>query len=184
MTRADGRVFDWPRIDGGAGESAEESPEDGVFVYLGLGANLGARQASIEKALSLLGEQENTRVVRASRLRETEPVGGPPQGPYLNGVAEIRTTLSPQDLLDLCLSIEDQLGRQRTVRNGPRPIDLDVLFYGDAHIQEDNLEVPHPRMLERAFVLEPLAELAPDRLHPLTGKSAGEHWEALRAEAP
>ncbi len=154
-----------------------------VSVIVGLGANLGDRHENMGRALDLLRELAGVRLLRVSRMRETDPVGGPPQGKYLNAVAEVETVIAPRELLDRFHEIEADLGRVRTVRDGPRPIDLDILLYGDEMIKEPGLEIPHPRMLEREFVLEPLAELAPERRHPRTGNTAREHWRACRASA-
>ena len=107
------------------------------------------------------------RVLRTSRVYETEPVGGPPQPAYLNAVAEVETALDPRALLEACLAVEDDLGRVRTERWGPRTIDVDVLVYGDEVVEEPGLQIPHPRMHERAFVLVPLLELCHDP--PLPG---------------
>lgn len=130
-----------------------------TVAYLGLGANLGDREANIRAALAALDETEGIEVRRVSTLRETAPVGGPPQGPYLNGVAELDTELSPHGLLEICHRCEHAAGRVRAERNGPRTLDLDILLFGDARIETRDLVVPHPRMHEREFVLEPLAEL-------------------------
>jgi len=151
-------------------------------VLLGVGSNLGDRRRNIERALELLSDAGTLEVVCVSRLIETDPVGGPPQqGLYLNGAAEIRTRLQPRALLEGLHRVEAQLGRLRAVVNGPREIDLDILLYGGEVVRESHLEIPHPRMLERGFVLEPLAEIAPERLHPLSKKTMSEHWRAFRA---
>lgn len=138
--------------------------------FIGIGSNLGDRAATIDAALAALGRLEGTRVVAVSSLYETEPVG-PPQPAYLNGAAALDTTLSPEHLLARLLEIERALGRVRTSeqRNGPRSIDLDLLLHGDARCVGGDLELPHPRMAERAFVLVPLAEIAPQLHHPATG---------------
>ncbi|MCA1726124.1 MAG: 2-amino-4-hydroxy-6-hydroxymethyldihydropteridine diphosphokinase [Actinobacteria bacterium] len=140
-----------------------------VTAFLGLGSNLGDRLGTLEKAVRHLGKVEGIRVVRCSRIYETDPVGGPEQPDFLNAVLEIQTELSARDLLNACLDVEDTLGRQRHkgVRWGPRAIDIDVLTYGDQDIFEEGLEVPHPRMHERGFVLVPLLELTADP--PLPG---------------
>lgn len=131
--------------------------------YIGVGANLGARAATIRRALELLAGAAGVERVRVSTLRETDPVGPVAQPRFLNGAAEIETTLSPRALLELLLAIERELGRERTgERFGPRTIDLDLLLYGHETIAEPGLEVPHPRLHERAFALEPLAELDPE----------------------
>jgi 2-amino-4-hydroxy-6-hydroxymethyldihydropteridine diphosphokinase len=128
----------------------------GVRAYVGLGANLGDREAAILDAAERLG------AVRLSTIRETEPWGYVDQPPFLNAVAEVDTDLSPRELLDRLLGIERSLGRLRLgPRWGPRTIDLDLLLYGDAVVDEPGLVVPHPRLHERLFVLEPLNELDP-----------------------
>ena len=124
--------------------------------YVGLGANLGDREATIRRAAALLG------VARLSPILETEPWGYADQPKFLNAVAEVETDLGPRQLLDRLLEIERQLGRVREgPRYGPRTIDLDLLLYGDEVVEEPGLSVPHPRLAERLFVLEPLAELDP-----------------------
>lgn len=133
-----------------------------VACYLGLGANLGDRLANLERAVELLAVTPGTRVLRSSRVYETEPVGGPEQPPHLNAVVEIATELAPRGLLAACGRIEAELGRVRAERWGPRTIDVDILTYGRETIREPDLVVPHPRMHERGFVLVPLAELDAD----------------------
>lgn len=146
-----------------------------VTAYLGLGANLGDRLANLQRAVDLLAEAPGATVVRCSRVYETEPVGGPRQPDYLNVVVEIRTELSPHDLLRACQGVEATMGRVRTERWGPRPIDVDVLTYDDRTIDEPDLVVPHPRMHERGFVLVPLAELTTDPMLP-----DGRHLASMR----
>jgi 2-amino-4-hydroxy-6-hydroxymethyldihydropteridine diphosphokinase len=143
------------------GSHRQESVPRRAFV--GLGANLGDREATIRAALAALADEDGIDVVAVSTLRETEPVGVGPQPLFLNGAAELETTLSPRDLLDRLLATEQRFGRVRVPgEHGPRTLDLDLLLYGDEHIDEPGLTVPHPRLHERAFVLEPLAELDPD----------------------
>jgi 2-amino-4-hydroxy-6-hydroxymethyldihydropteridine diphosphokinase len=131
--------------------------------FVGLGANLDDPGASIARAVELLGAEDGVEVVGISTLRETDPVGYEDQPRFLNGAVELRTTLSARGLLGRLLAIERSLGRVRGVgpRFGPRQIDLDLLLYGDQVIDESGLQVPHPRLHERRFALEPLAELDP-----------------------
>jgi 2-amino-4-hydroxy-6-hydroxymethyldihydropteridine diphosphokinase len=132
-----------------------------TLVYIGLGANLGNREATIARALELLAADGDIEVVAVSSLRETDPVGYEDQPKFLNGAAALRTDLPPRRLLERLLEVERRLGRDRSIgpRFGPRTIDLDLLLYGSAEIEEPTLSVPHPRLAERRFVLEPLAEL-------------------------
>jgi 2-amino-4-hydroxy-6-hydroxymethyldihydropteridine diphosphokinase len=139
--------------------------------YLGLGANLGDRDATIHRAVELLGRDGDVDVVAVSTLRETDPVGLVDQPRFLNGVAVVETELSPRELLDRLLAVERVLGRTRTgPRYGPRTIDLDLLVYGDEMVDEPGLTVPHPRLAERQFALEPLAEVEPDLVVPGRGR--------------
>jgi 2-amino-4-hydroxy-6-hydroxymethyldihydropteridine diphosphokinase len=141
------------------------------LVYVGLGANLGDREATIRLALDRLAEHELIGVERVSSLRETDPVGYEGQPKFTNGVALLRTDLEPRELLTVLLDLERDLGRTRHgPRFGPRTIDLDILVYDDAVVDEEGLRIPHPRMTERAFVLVPLAELDPDLEIPGKGR--------------
>lgn len=131
-----------------------------VRAYIGLGGNLGDRHAYLERAVELLEADERISVVGVSSFRETEPVGFLEQPPFLNGAVGVETELSPRELLDRLLAVERELGRERTgPRFGPRTIDLDLLLYGDETVDEPGLTVPHQRLAERAFALEPLLEL-------------------------
>ena len=145
-----------------------------MLAFVGIGSNLGDREATIRHALELLGELGT---VRASSIRETDPVGITDQPKFLNAVAEIETDLTARQLLDRLLAIELELGRDRAggVRWGPRTIDLDLLLYGDHTIEEPGLTVPHPRLTERDFVLEPLHELDPELALP-DGRRIIELW--------
>jgi len=135
--------------------------------YIGLGANLGDRRANILAATDLLRQTPGVASVSLSSLYETEPVGGPPgQDAYLNAAARVETDLDASTLLAVLLDIEARLGRQRSERWGPRTIDLDLLLFGDEVIHTPGLTVPHPHMHERRFVLEPLAEIAANMIHP------------------
>lgn len=131
---------------------------------MGLGSNLGEREATLWKALEGLGATEGIEVVAVSSFRETDPVGVVDQPRFVNGAAALETSLRPRELLERLLDVERSLGRDRAVeeRWGPRTLDLDLLLYGGETIDEPGLEVPHPRLAERAFVLEPLLELDPD----------------------
>jgi len=140
-----------------------------VRAYVGVGANLGDREATIRKAVELLGED----VVAVSRLRETEPWGYADQPPFLNGAILVETERTPRALLERLLAVERELGRTRDgPRYGPRTIDLDLLLYGDRVVDEPGLAVPHPRLHERAFALEPLLDLDPDVAVPGRGRVA------------
>ncbi len=129
-----------------------------AIVYLGIGSNMGQRRRFIDQALSLLAE-EGVEVLLRSSLIETDPVGGPPQERFLNGVVKARTDWPPEELLRRLKAVEQRLGRKPTVRNGPRPIDLDILLYDNLIVRLPHLTIPHPRMHERAFVLKPLQEI-------------------------
>ena len=144
-------------------------------VYLGLGANLGDRQANLARALKLLGERLH--VEQVSPIYETEPVGYAEQPPFLNAVCRAQTELGPLQLLSLVKGIEASLGRVLSFPNAPRPIDIDIIFYGDLVMETPDLTIPHPRLEERAFVLIPLLEVAPDLRHPVSG----EHIKDLAA---
>jgi 2-amino-4-hydroxy-6-hydroxymethyldihydropteridine diphosphokinase len=151
-------------------------------VYLGLGSNVGDREANLREALKRL-EAEGIRVVRRSSLYETEPLDLRDQPWFLNAVVEVETDLFPRQLLACIQKIERQMGRRRLTPKGPRNIDIDILFYGRSVIDTPELETPHPSIAQRRFVLEPLAELAPDLRHPLTGKTAREMLADAAANA-
>ena len=152
-------------------------------VYIGLGANLGDRRAAIDAALARLDEHPAIRVRAVSALIETEPVGGPAGQPdYLNGAAAVETDLEPAALLAELKRIEHDLGRREGPRWGPREIDLDILLYDDLVLDSPDLTIPHPRLRERRFVLEPLAEIAPDATDPATGLTVRELVARLDAD--
>jgi 2-amino-4-hydroxy-6-hydroxymethyldihydropteridine diphosphokinase len=137
--------------------------------FIGIGSNLGDRETHLRTALDLLAAEEGIEVVAVSQLRETEPVGPVEQGPFLNGAVQVTTELPPRKLLERLLDVEKRLGRVRGERFGPRTIDLDLLVYGDEIVDEPSLALPHPRLHERRFALEPLAELAPYLVVPGRG---------------
>ena len=149
---------------------------DRTRAYLGLGGNLGDPAAAMASALRALDANAAVSVVAVSSLYRTPPWGKTDQPDFMNAVAAIDTTLSPRALLDLCLETERALKRVRVERWGPRVIDMDILLFGSEQIEEEGLQVPHPRMGERAFVLAPLAEIAPDVIvdgEPAAGRLAG-----------
>jgi 2-amino-4-hydroxy-6-hydroxymethyldihydropteridine diphosphokinase len=139
--------------------------------YVGLGANLGRREETLRAAIELLGQAEGVEVTAVSELRETDPVGVRDQPRFLNGAVAVETTLTPRELLDLLLGIELELGRIRDgTRWGPRTVDLDLLLYAEELVDEPGLRIPHPRLHERRFALEPLAELDPKLSIPGRGR--------------
>lgn len=148
--------------------------------YLGLGANLGEREKNLTEALKRLAHIPGLSVNKTSSVYETAPVGVTDQPPFLNMVVELTVTLTPRELLEACQAIERDLGRVRTRRWGPRPVDLDLLLWEDRTLHTPELELPHPRLLKRQFVLVPLAEIAPDLILP-DGRTAA---EAVNPQAP
>ena len=152
-------------------------------VLLGIGSNRGDRQANIDKALALLKEHQEIELLAVSSTIETEPVGGPPQGRFLNAAAKIKTALSPLELLAQLKIIERRLGRTKAELNAPRPMDLDILFYDDVVILEGkSLCLPHPRLASRLFVLKPLSEIAPEWVHPRFQKTVRQLYEELQGQ--
>lgn len=142
--------------------------------YISLGSNIGDRSKSIEQAIELLEGSPDIKVTKKSSLYLTEPIGYVGQDFFLNSVIEVETGLSPDDLLHHCLSVEDTIGRVRTMLWGPRVIDLDILLYNGEIVEDDELIIPHPLMHNRRFVLVPLVEIAPHVMHPKLKMTASE----------
>ena len=149
-------------------------------IYLSLGSNVGDREGNLRKAVERLAS-DDVRVLRRSRIYETEPVDYEDQAWFLNQVVEADTALFPMQLLTRIGRVEHELGRVRTRRNGPRTIDIDIVLYAAAVVNTPRLEIPHPRMAERRFVLVPLAELAPKLRHPVTHRSVHQMLESAPA---
>ncbi len=138
-----------------------------TVAYVGIGSNVGERRAFCRRAVEELDAADGIRVEATSSLFESTPVGGPPQRSFVNLVARVSTELEPQELLDTCMAIERRLGREPSdIRWGPRVVDLDILTFGEEKVVEPGLEIPHPRMTERRFVLAPLLEIDPDASDP------------------
>ncbi len=149
--------------------------------FLSLGSNLGFRRRNLEEALRRL-EDDRLRICRVSSIYETEPVDLPGQPWFLNQAVEIGTSLTPFELLGRIRRVEEVLGRRREQPKGPRTIDIDILLYGELALETPELVIPHPRMTERRFVLQPLTELAPDLEHPITGKSLRRILAGIRGQ--
>ncbi len=139
-----------------------------ITAYIGIGSNVGDRKANCRKAIKLLGRAGT--VTAVSSLYYTEPVGYRDQEDFINAAASVQTEQSPEGLLEICQGIEEEMGRKRTIRWGPRTIDLDILLFGNKIVNEQDLVIPHPLMATRKFVLVPLAEIAPDFIHPVLRK--------------
>ncbi len=150
-----------------------------VTAYIGLGSNIGDREYQLNRAVELLKITEKTQVTLVSSYYNTAPVGYEQQPDFLNAVVEIRTSLSARELLRVCSGIEKELKRERIIHWGPRTIDLDILLYGCNIINDTDLVIPHPRMHERRFVLEPLNEIAPLVLHPVFNKTINDILEGF-----
>ena len=147
-------------------------------IYLSLGSNIGDRARNIARAIGALA-LHGVKVTKKSSLYETEPVEMTEQDWFLNGVVEAETDLQPQELMEALLSIEREMGRERVVPKGPRVIDLDILLYESQVVHAAGLEIPHPRIAQRKFVLAPLAEIAPDARHPVLNKTAEELFDTV-----
>lgn len=153
-----------------------------TLAYLGLGSNVGDREEFIEQAVFLLGKNPKIDVIKHSANYETEAEGNANQPPFINAAVEIKTSLSPQQLLEVCHEIEATLGREREIEWGPRTIDIDILLFGSEILSEDKLQVPHPLMHERLFVLKPLKDIAPQVIHPVLEKSIDTLYDERKAE--
>jgi len=152
------------------------------IAYIGLGSNVGDREEYIEQAIFLIGRLKNTEIIKKSSNYETDAEGNTDQPPFINCVLEIETTIPPYKLLEELQNIENALGREREVEWGPRTIDADILLYGDMVISEDKLQIPHPLMHERLFVLQPLKEISPRLMHPVLEKSILTLYEDRKSE--
>lgn len=142
--------------------------------HIALGSNLGDKKAYLDLAVARLEERPDCRVEKVSDYLVTEPFGGVEQDDFLNGALELRTTLEPEELLEVLHGIEAEAGRERLIHWGPRTLDLDILFYDDLVLDTETLQIPHPGIPQRDFVLKPLAQIAPWKRHPLLGRTAGE----------
>lgn len=156
-------------------------PDDDVFIALG--SNLGDREAHLAEAVAALSTSAGIELLGASAVYETAPIGPPPQGPYLNAVLRLRTSLTPRSLLERQLEIEARAGRERGERDAARTLDVDLLLFGSRVVDEPDLVIPHPRLSERAFVLEPLCDLAPRLRHPTLGATIEELARRVRDPA-
>ncbi|MGL4772922.1 MAG: 2-amino-4-hydroxy-6-hydroxymethyldihydropteridine diphosphokinase [Clostridium sp.] len=151
-------------------------------VYLSIGSNIGDKENNLREALSLIKENKYIEILKESSFIETEPWGFEEQDTFLNGAIKLTTILNPKELITFLLSVEEKMKRERILRWGPRIIDLDIIFYDDLVLEEEQLVIPHPRMEEREFVLKPLSEIAPYKVHPLLNKRVYKLLEELIKE--
>jgi 2-amino-4-hydroxy-6-hydroxymethyldihydropteridine diphosphokinase len=152
-----------------------------TLVYLGLGSNMGDKEDFIKQAIMRI--KKFCEITRISSIYEAEPVGNKNQDWFLNCVLEGKTDLSPKELLSACKEIEHQLGRKMVMKNGPRVIDIDILFYGNDVIKNDDLVIPHPRLHERLFVLQPMMDINPNLVHPVLKKTIKELYNQVHVES-
>lgn len=153
-----------------------------ITAYISLGSNIGNRKENLDRAVEMLMQSKEIKVTLTSAYYNTAPVGFKDQPDFLNAAIELKTTLTVEDLFEVCKLIELELKRERTRRWGPRTIDLDILLYGDLIIDTELLTIPHPRMHEREFVLKPLNEIAPEALHPVFQRSVSHLYQALQTQ--
>ncbi len=156
-----------------------ETERERHVAYLSIGSNMGDRKAYLDEAISSLDNNDDTKVVKASGYYETEPYGYTDQPDFINAAVEIETILTPQELLDAVHVIENKCGRERTIHWGPRTLDIDILLFDDIIMNTETLIIPHPEMLKRRFVLEPMNEIAPWLLHPISRISVKDAFEML-----
>ncbi|MGB9700300.1 MAG: 2-amino-4-hydroxy-6-hydroxymethyldihydropteridine diphosphokinase [Thermodesulfobacteriota bacterium] len=150
-----------------------------MLTYIGIGSNLGDSLANCRQAIQAIGAEKGNKIVACSSFYITEPVGRKDQNWFVNAVIAVETNFSPRQLIEFLMNIEENMGRKRKERWGPRVIDLDILFYENLICQEDNLQIPHPEMVKRRFVLQPLKDIAPHLVHPKLGKTVSELLDEL-----